>query len=79
MPCREEILLVVVDSDATDEVNSVTATSSCSNDRVARSASFFRSALKDDLAVIAAHNDKLASTKCNNVTTHSSAPVDNTV
>ena len=60
-------------SDETVDAKSVTTASSCANDLVERSASFRRSALNFDPAVIAAHHDKLAAAKFNNVSAHSDA------
>lgn len=79
MPILELIRRVVTLNFEMDEASSLISASSCANDRVDLSASFIRSALKYDLAIIAAHNAQLVPIKFNAVTAHSSAPVDELV
>lgn len=70
MPYFDERRFVVDVNDATADDNSTRSVSICLNDRVARSASFFRSALKYDLAIVAAHQAQLTSTKFNSIDAH---------
>lgn len=77
MPIRELIRRVVCESDETLDDNAVTSVSSACNERVERSASFRRSAFNEDLAIIAAHHDKLTAAKFNNIATHVDTSVEN--
>lgn len=70
MPILEESLRTVVVIEATDDSRLATTESSCSNDRVERVRSVFKSRPKCDLAIIAAHNEQLVNTKFNNSTSH---------